>query len=98
MFVGVAIVDIDNTGNASTAVHTKLYADADATVGTTLVNMVFRVQGGVRRQFIGLTELAVPAAPLMADLSFGTVTEAGQAGTTSPTNGVTVRIGIKDVG
>ena len=60
--------------------------------------MVFRVQGGVRRQFIGITELAVPTSPLMAALSFGTVTEAGEAGTTSPTSDVTVRIGIKDVG
>ena len=97
--LGILIVEVDNTNNASTAVHAKLYDDgSDINVGSDAPDLIFRVQGGVKRQFIGLTDGMGNGTPDFSHLAIAAVTEAGQAGTTSPTNDVTVRVGIKSTG
>jgi len=96
--LGLVMYEIDNTGNTSTAVHLKVYDGADpADDGSDAVPTCLRVQGGVKRQFIGLNASAAAASATHGNLSLRCVTEAGSAGTTAPTAAVTVRILIKDM-
>jgi len=96
--LGCILYEVDNTGNASTAAHLKVYDSTDpADDGSANPEIVLRVQAGVKRQFIGMNLAGAPATPDITHLSLRCVTEAGVAGTTSPGSAVTARILIKDM-
>tara|TARA_R110002110_G_scaffold144795_2_gene334127 strand:+ start:831 stop:1199 length:369 start_codon:yes stop_codon:yes gene_type:complete len=79
-------VDIDNTANTD-AVYVKLWNHAGPTVGTTAPEWVFKCPASVRRIFS-----CTPGSNFATNLSLACVTTGGTAGTTSPTNAVTVRL------
>ena len=82
-------VDIDNTANTD-AVYVKLYNHASPTVGgggATAPEWVFKCPASVRRIFS-----CTPGSNFATNLSLACVTTGGTAGTTSPTNAVTVRL------
>ena len=98
--LGIMMVEVDNTNNTSTAVHAALYnSGSDINVGVTDPDLLFRVQGRAKRQFIGLLATSLPATTTFANLAVAAVTDAGaiSGSPTSPTSDVTVRVGIKDV-
>lgn len=83
----VYCVIIDNTGNPTQSVHTKLYDNAAPTVGTTVPDEIMLCQGGALRAYFFPDGLAFGTA-----LSFACTQEAGTGGTTDPTADVTVTI------
>lgn len=78
-------IEIDNTGNAS-AVYLKVYDAPTVTVGTTVPDLVFKMNASVKRCFV------IPEGMAFTDLSFACVTAGGTTGTTGPTNPVIVRM------
>lgn len=80
------MVDIDNSGNSDNAAFLKIYDNASPTIGTTAPDLVFKVLVNQRRSFV------LPDGVSFTNLSFACVTTGGTAGTTSPTNDVTVRM------
>jgi len=96
--LGPIMYEIDNTGNTTTFAHLKVYDSADpADGGSASPELILRVQAGVKRQFICMTENTTPAGDEIANLSLRCVTEGGIAGTTSPAADVTVRVLIRDL-
>ena len=98
--LGIMIVEVDNTLNTTEVVHAALYnSGADIDVGTTVPDLLFRVQGGVARQFIGISDEGSPSTTTFANLAIAGVVDAGSIGgsPTSPTSDVIVRVGIKDM-
>ena len=99
--LGIMIVEVDNTQNSSDAVHAALYNDgSDVNVGVDDPDLLFRVQGGVSRQFIGIINSGAPSSTTFGNLAIAGVIEAGaiSVSPTSPTSDVIVRVGIKDMG
>ena len=94
--LAVLIIEVDNTNNSSTVVHAAIYDDGgDVNVGTDDPDILVRVQGGVKRQFICLTDEA--GGPLtLSNVAVAAAVEAGAIGSpaTSPTNDVIVRVGM----
>jgi len=80
-------VYIDNTNNTGW-VYLKFYdATSGVTVGTTANEMQFACPNGVSRQF------NMPAGIAFATgMSYAMTTEAGTAGTTSPSSAVPIRL------
>lgn len=84
----VYMVEVDNTGNGAVS-YLKLYDAAAPTIGTTVPDFVLKVPASASRTFV----LGAPGTGIaFTNLSFCAVTTGGTAGTTSPTNNVTVRI------
>ena len=82
----IYMVDIDNAAGAA-EVYLKIYDDAAPTVGVTAANWVFRCGVGIRRSCV------IPEGYAFANaLSFATVIEADQTGTTSSPTDVIIRI------
>jgi len=79
------LVDIDNTANAA-ATFLKIYDAASPTVGTTAATYVIRVAATTRRS------IAIVEGFEFTALSFAAVTTAAEAGVTSPSSPVVVRM------
>jgi len=79
-------LDVDNSGNSDNAAYLKLYDNASPTVGTTAPDLVFRVPVNQRRS------ICIPDGWDFTSLSFAVVISGGTAGTTAPTNDVTVKM------
>ena len=79
------LLSVNNSANSGTRVHLKMYDATSATIGTTAPDMIIGVPGGAT------VTMSVPEGLSFATgLSYATVTEAGTAGTTSPTGNVSV--------
>jgi hypothetical protein len=81
----IYMIDIDNTGN-SVASYFKIFDTATVTVGTTVPDYVFKIPSSQRRC------IAIPEGLDFTNLSCACTTAGGTAGTTGPTNAVTVRM------
>jgi len=79
------MIDIDNTGNPVTALYVKCYDNASPTVGTTPPDWIFKIDAGVRRQYLIPEGISFGIA-----LSVATVTTPGTSGTVAPTSTVNV--------
>jgi hypothetical protein len=79
------LVEIDNTDNTHIT-YVKLAKDAAVTVGTSDPHYILPAPASTIITYALGTGIAIPA------LSFWAVQEAGVAGTTSPTNPVSVKI------
>lgn len=85
----IFIVDIDNRNNSDSS-FTKIWNNAAPTVGTTDPDAIIRTTGQVRRAVLyGFSGTTFGTA-----VSFATLTAGGTAGSTSPSNSVTVKIGL----
>ena len=81
------MVDIDNIGNPTAASYVKFYDHLNPSVGTTAPEWCFKIDAGVRRQYV------IPEGMAYAiGLSVATVTTPGTAGTVAPTSTVKVWI------
>lgn len=79
-------LEVDNTGNSDNPAYLKIYDNASPVVGTTAPDFIFKAA-------ISKTmSLAVPSGLPFNNLSFAVVVSGGTAGTTGPTNPVTVRL------
>lgn len=85
----VFIVDCDNRQNSDPS-YTKIWNHAAPTVGTTAPDCIIRTTGQVRRAVLyGFSGTTFGTA-----VSFATLTQGGTAGSTGPSNSVTVKIGL----
>ena len=82
----VYTVEIDNSANNSAVVYVKLYNDGAPTVGTTDPWCILRAPAGAK------TTNHTNGMTFGAALAMACTTEAGTAGTTSPSGAVGVRV------
>jgi hypothetical protein len=82
----VYTVEIDNSANNATVVYVKLYNNNAPTVGTTDPFCILRAPAG------GKTTYHTNGMTFGASLGIACTTEAGTAGTTSPSGAVIVRV------
>ena len=82
----IYMIDVDNEDNSDNAAYLKIYDNAAPTIGTSSPDMIFRVPVNQKRSFV------IPDGLDFNDLSFCCVVSGGTAGTTGPTNAVTVKM------
>jgi len=79
-------VDVDNSGNGDNACYLKIYDNASPVVGTDPPDQIVKCPVNTRISWV------CPDGLPFNDLSFAVVIEPGTAGTTAPTNPVTVKM------
>lgn len=78
--------EVDNSENSDNACYLKIYDNPNPTVGTDAPDFILKVPVNTRLSFV------CPDGMAFTDLSFAVVIEPGTAGTTSPTESVTVKL------
>ena len=82
----IYMIEIDNTGNPADVAYLKIYDNGAPTVGTTAPDFIFKVPVNQSRTII------CPDGLDFTTLSYAVVTTGGTAGTTAPSNDVSLNI------
>ena len=82
----IYMIELDNSGNPTETVYLKIYDSAAPTIGTTAPNIIVPAPANQR------VTLASPEGLAFTNLSFCVVTTAGTAGSTGPSNTVSVNM------